>query len=152
MVYYILYTIFFYKKQKYNNKNYLERRDTMTYNTFERYCAVHAEILNRLENKKITVEQAKNVIDLAFNKYIVESTDDTQTDDGIETLKARKTELDNEYRKCESELAKINDVNGSSEDAKKYTDIEKRMKEISSEQKEISKKLNAGNVFTPSNM
>ena len=39
---------------------------------FERYLALHNEIMNRLERCEITTEQAKEVNDLAFDKYIME--------------------------------------------------------------------------------
>lgn len=42
----------------------------------EKYNKLHDEIMKRLENGEITMEQAKEVNDLAFDKYIVmESTD-----------------------------------------------------------------------------
>ena len=117
---------------------------------FDRYNRLHTEIINRLEKGEITTEQAKDVVNLAFNKYIVEAENDTLSDDDKEKLKARKVELDKEYQNCEDELRKIDDINGSSEDAKKYTAIEKRMKEISTEQKAIAKKLSNNSVFDPS--
>ena len=40
---------------------------------YKRYNLIHNEIMNRLEAGKITTEQAKEVNDLAFNKYITES-------------------------------------------------------------------------------
>ena len=39
---------------------------------FERYGALHNEIMTRLENGEITTETAKEVIDAAFDKYVVE--------------------------------------------------------------------------------
>lgn len=38
---------------------------------FEKYLSLHNEIMNRLESGEITAEMAKNVNDLAFDKYIV---------------------------------------------------------------------------------
>ena len=40
-------------------------------NNFEKYLSIHEEIMTRLENGEITTETAKEVNDLAFNKYIV---------------------------------------------------------------------------------
>ena len=39
---------------------------------FEKYNKLHAEIMKRLEAGEITTEQAKEVNDLAFEKYITE--------------------------------------------------------------------------------
>jgi hypothetical protein len=39
----------------------------------EKYNKLHSEIMNRLENGEITVETAKEINDLAFDKYITES-------------------------------------------------------------------------------
>ena len=36
----------------------------------EKYSKLHNEIMKKLENGDITVERAKEVNDLAFNKYI----------------------------------------------------------------------------------
>ena len=65
---------------------------------FERYNKIHNEVMTRLEKEEITVEQAKDVIDLAFDKYMVESGED------IEKLKARHDELQKEYDTCYVEL------------------------------------------------
>ena len=40
---------------------------------FEKYNKLHDEVMKRLENGEITVEQAKEVNDLAFDKYITEA-------------------------------------------------------------------------------
>lgn len=42
-------------------------------NNFEKYNKLHNEIMKRLEDGEITVEQAKEVSDLAFDKYISET-------------------------------------------------------------------------------
>ena len=44
-------------------------------NNFEKYSKLHSEVMARLENGDITVEAAKDVIDLSFNKYIAEATE-----------------------------------------------------------------------------
>lgn len=38
---------------------------------FEMYLQLHDEIMNRLESGEITIEMAKEVKDLAFDKYII---------------------------------------------------------------------------------
>lgn len=38
---------------------------------FEKYMSLHNEIMTRLEMGKITIEMAKDINDLAFDKYIV---------------------------------------------------------------------------------
>ena len=40
---------------------------------FEKYNKLHSEVMSRLENGEITIETAKEVNDLAFEKYIEES-------------------------------------------------------------------------------
>ena len=44
-------------------------------NNFEKYHKLHSEVMTRLENGEITIEAAKDVIDLSFNKYIAEATE-----------------------------------------------------------------------------
>ena len=108
---------------------------------FERYNKLHNEVMTRLEKEEITIEQAKDVIDLAFDKYMVESGED------VEKLKARHDTLEREYKKCEAELRKLNDVDGTSEEAKKYTELENRMRTIGREMKDIAKKIDGKHMF-----
>ena len=39
---------------------------------YKRYISLHDEIMHRLEDGQITTEQAKDVIDMAFEKYVME--------------------------------------------------------------------------------
>jgi predicted nucleic acid-binding Zn-ribbon protein len=110
----------------------------------ERYIGLHNEVMTRLENGEITVEQAKEVNDLAFNKYIVESGNTGLSDDEKKNLKKRYDELQKEFDKCNEKLRSINDESDS-----EYIKINKRAHEITKEQKEIRKKLDGGHVFIP---
>lgn len=49
----------------------------------EKYNKIHNELMNRLENGKITVENAKEVHDLVFDKYIAEGAIDPLTIAGL---------------------------------------------------------------------
>ena len=42
-------------------------------NNFEKYNTLHNEVMKRLEDGEITIECAKEINDLAFEKYIIES-------------------------------------------------------------------------------
>lgn len=44
----------------------------MEMTNFEKYNKLHTEIMKKLENGEITIEKAKEVNDLAFDKYITE--------------------------------------------------------------------------------
>lgn len=47
----------------------------MEHSNFERYSAIHNELIKRLQDGEITIEFAKEVNDLAFDKYISEKVD-----------------------------------------------------------------------------
>ena len=42
-------------------------------NNFEKYSKLHDEVMKRLEDGEITIEKAKEINDLAFEKYISEA-------------------------------------------------------------------------------
>lgn len=58
---------------------------------YERYLEIHNELMNRLANGEITTEQAKEVNDLAFDKYIVEKV-------SVEMNPGLKTKINNVIR------------------------------------------------------
>lgn len=45
----------------------------METNIFEKYLLLHDKIMEKVANDEITTEQAKELNDLAFNKYVIES-------------------------------------------------------------------------------
>jgi hypothetical protein len=47
----------------------------------EKYNKLHTEIMKKLENGEITTERAKEINDLAYDKYITEKTNKTKTYD-----------------------------------------------------------------------
>ena len=57
------------KKQIFNE---YFRKELIIMNNFEKYNKLHTEIMKRLEAGEITTEQAKEVNDLAFEKYVTE--------------------------------------------------------------------------------
>lgn len=62
---------------------------------FERYNALHDEVMKRLEDGEITTEQAKNVIDLSFDKYITESVVTDSAKKAIQWIKTKTQSLRN---------------------------------------------------------
>ena len=62
---------------------------------FEKYNKIHDEVMKRLEDGEITTEMAKEVNDLAFEKYLLEATNNTNhklDDSNSSTDKNDKTE------------------------------------------------------------
>ncbi len=95
-------------------------------NNFEKYNALHTEVMKRLEDGEITIETAKAVIDLTFDKYIIEAS----TDDDNYCLD-KKIKL-----KFESDSATLlNDIRGyinkmTPSQKKKFNTLEERYNEI----------------------
>ena len=56
---------------------------------FERYNKLHDEVMKRLEVGEITTEQAKDVIDMSFEKYIFEYVDGRKPGEQLPDYKKR---------------------------------------------------------------
>jgi mevalonate kinase len=85
-------------------------------NNFEKYSAIHAEVMNKLESGEITAEQAKEIKDLAFDKYVVEFVEEDDDELEIfeesarqkyrELLEKKKTRLENYIKHSTGETRK----------------------------------------------
>ena len=75
---------------------------------FERYTALHEELMKRLENGEITTEQAKILNDKFFDKYVVESAYDFKEGYDENELEVYEESARNKYLdKLEEEGEKI---------------------------------------------
>ena len=93
---------------------------------YNRYNKLHDEILTRLENGEITTEQAKDVIDLAFDKYVVEKVNIELSDNAIHVLENVLTKCKNLLHRVMQhnvELSKIKAI--EAKEAIKYLENEK---------------------------
>lgn len=99
---------------------------------FEKYNKLHNEVIKRLKDGKITTEQAKEVHDKIFNKYIIES-GEVSIQNKILKL---KLEFETDTSKLLSILNNLYDKMNTNEKAEyselksRYNDFAKKLKTI----------------------
>lgn len=98
----------------------------MDHINFERYDVIHNEIMKRLQEGEITIEQAKEVNDLAFDKYIVEA--ELTIQDKILELRSRFESVTGKL------LNTIDDISHKmdSDEKTEYSDLKSRYDKFSS--------------------
>ena len=99
----------------------------MNYTNFDKYNILHNEVIDKLQNGEITIEKAKEINDLAFDKYItsfftyesallIESFNDEEYGDDfyfessniIKNIKAKFNKDDNNDKSKKEEKEKVN--------------------------------------------
>jgi chromosome segregation ATPase len=131
-------------------------------NNFEKYTALHNEVMKRLEDGDITTEQAKEVIDLSFDKYVTESVNIQSIKDAIKKLGnwianalAKCREIHDEHKRLKIQK-KIDTLTSkfkklSNKDFKTETETFRiEMELIERERKEIDAALKNANMSTSS--
>ena len=113
-------------------------------NNLQRYNSIHSEVMARLEKGELTTEQAKDVIDLAFDKYMIESSED------IKKLKAKLATLEKECKVCEEQLRKLNETDITSDEYKKYNEIDVRRRGLIDEIRKIKRKIDGDSYYPKS--
>ena len=100
-------------------------------NNFEKYNKLHDEVMKRLKDGEITIETAKGIVDISFNKYIVEKTNSSSYAIKPKTLQLYNTILRELYKIHMPKSDKIKD-----DLYKLISDVKDRISEI----KKISNK------------